>query len=224
MTEQNDNQQNPAANPEATPKRHPKARHVSNEFRHHVPTNSRGATDPRTGKLATRSEAKRKRALAAIAQVPTLTAGAEAAGISRSTLAVWIQDDPEFRAEVEAAIASAVDRLEAHAFSRAQGHDGKSPSDLLTIFLMKGHRHQYRDRIEHQHTGEIRHEIVIDLVPAPAALPAGAVVIDAVLADPTEKYLPAPRTAPEPERLPPRSLASTLAHEPADSIDTDDDR
>lgn len=92
--------------------------------------------------------------LAALAKTGNVSASARAAGIDRATHYKWLHIDAEYAAAVEIAIDDAVDVLEAVARQRAI-----HGSDLLLIFLLKGHRpEKYRDRYEVKHDGRLRVE------------------------------------------------------------------
>lgn len=57
--------------------------------------------------------------LEALSHVPVLAHAAKAAGVQRSTIWRAMQDDPEFKAQVDEAMEAGVDRAEQEAFRRA---------------------------------------------------------------------------------------------------------
>lgn len=113
---------------------------------------ARRATDPKPAFLS------------ALAESGNVKLACQAARVSRSTVYEWRGEDPEFAAAWEAALAEAVESLEAEAYRRAvkgtlkpvfQGGKlaGKvrEYSDTLLIFLMKGAAPQkYRDTLKHE--------------------------------------------------------------------------
>ena len=73
----------------------------------------------------------------------------KAAGIGRTTVYAWRQDDDEFAKAWDAALADAADVLEASAYQRALEGD-----TTLTIFLLKGAMpDKYRERTSTELTG-----------------------------------------------------------------------
>ena len=60
---------------------------------------------------------------------------ATAAGVGRSTAYLWRQEDPEFAAKWDEAVAEGIDRLESEAYRRAV-----AGSDKLLIFLLERRR------------------------------------------------------------------------------------
>jgi len=93
-----------------------------------------------------RTNKKREIILKALADMPVIGRACEKAAIGRRSYYEWIEDDKEFKAETEAAIERGVDRLEEAGYERATRK--KNPSDTLLIFLLKGHRKKYSDRVE----------------------------------------------------------------------------
>ena len=87
--------------------------------------------------------------LAALRKRPSVAAAATAAGISRRNAYLARESDPAFAAEWDSVLQSAVDELEAVAFSRAA--DG---SDAVMTFLLKCHRPQvYNPPDRREHSG-----------------------------------------------------------------------
>lgn len=72
----------------------------------------------------------------------SVTAAAAAVGVNRVTVYHHRDCDAQFAAEWDAAIESGTDKLEDEAVRRAL-----KVSDTLLIFLLKGRRIQYRDRV-----------------------------------------------------------------------------
>lgn len=71
-----------------------------------------------------------------------VTRSAKRAGMGRSAVYDWRQDDDDFARAWDEAIEAAADRLEQVAFRRAT--TGKS--DRMLEILLKGHRPKYRDK------------------------------------------------------------------------------
>ena len=106
-----------------------------------------------------------------------VSASARVAGYQRRTLYGWREQDAEFKAAWEDAAEQGVDGLEEEARRRA--HDGveepvfyrgekvgavRKYSDLLLIFLLKGHRpEKYRERSEQVVKGKVEHAHTVDL-------------------------------------------------------------
>jgi hypothetical protein len=87
------------------------------------------------GRRTIRTAKNRRKVLAALAEGWSVHAAAERTGIGYTSLFEWRQADPEFAAEVEAAMEAATDLLEDEARRRAMDQ-----SDLLLIFLLKARR------------------------------------------------------------------------------------
>ena len=88
--------------------------------------------------------------LRAVAGGATISAAAQAAGISRRTAYQWRNRYSTFAAAWDDALETGTDRLEEEAVRRALGG-----SDTLLIFLLKARRpHIYRERMDMQHTLE----------------------------------------------------------------------
>lgn len=114
--------------------------------------------------------------LAALAASGNITAACAEAGVNRDTFYERRKRDPEFRRAVRASFGVATDALEAEARRRAlEGcerpvfHAGEEVgrireySDTLMIFLLKAHRpRKFRERFEHQHKGQVRHEHALE--------------------------------------------------------------
>jgi hypothetical protein len=80
--------------------------------------------------------------LTALRQSPNISRAADAAGLSRQAAYKARDADPEFAADWDDALGTALDKLEGVAYDRAIGE-----SDTLAIFLLKSHRPQiYGDR------------------------------------------------------------------------------
>jgi hypothetical protein len=88
-----------------------------------------------------RTVKKRNAFLTALAAGNSVTAAAAAAGIGRTAVYDWRDDDSEFAAAWDAAAEESTDLLEEEARRRAL-----SASDVLLIFLLKARRpHIYRE-------------------------------------------------------------------------------
>ena len=81
--------------------------------------------------------------LEALATKLSVTTAAKAAGVDRVTAYRWRESDEAFAEAWDAAKESAIDTLETSLFERAVAKD-----TIAAIFMLKGHRHQYRDRQE----------------------------------------------------------------------------
>jgi hypothetical protein len=114
---------------------------------------------------------KRSRVLDELRRVPVIGYAARRAGSSPAALYRLRKRSPAFDSQVRAALREGIDRLEAETFAEAMLPSEKgNPRHLLKMFVLKAHRPKYRDTV--QITGSVRHEIVVDLVPA---LAVGAV-------------------------------------------------
>jgi hypothetical protein len=87
-----------------------------------------------------RTKQKARRVLDILREGGTIKEACDAVHMSRSTLHEWRTDDPEFAAEVEAAIEDGTDVLAGIARDRA-----KEKSDLLLMFILKKRDPSYRD-------------------------------------------------------------------------------
>lgn len=106
---------------------------------------------------------------------------AKAAAIGRTTAYRWRADEPEFAAQWDEAIETAIDAMEREAHRRAFvgvkkpiiGRVGKDEdgiithvneySDGLATLLLKAHRpEKYRERTDVQHSGSVQIEYVND--------------------------------------------------------------
>jgi hypothetical protein len=86
---------------------------------------------------------EKKRAFCEILQAgQSVTAAAAAIKVRRQTCYLHRESDAEFAAEWDAALESGTDKLEDEAVRRAL-----KVSDTLLIFLLKGRRPKYRDRL-----------------------------------------------------------------------------
>jgi hypothetical protein len=91
----------------------------------------------------------KERFLAALPKVGTVMAAARAAGVGRSTVYGWRDEDPDFAAAMDEADEAATQELERVAIARA-----KRKSDPLMALLLKAKRPEvYRERSEVKHTG-----------------------------------------------------------------------
>jgi len=97
---------------------------------------------------------RKARFLEAVRRHLELSAAARETGIDRKTAYRWREQDPEFARAVEEAGKEAIGELVASAHERALNKPdpvtGKRPYDertaaLLTMFLVKGHRPEYKD-------------------------------------------------------------------------------
>jgi hypothetical protein len=75
----------------------------------------------------------KRRMLEALALGMSPTHAANAAGIGRSTAYLWRQEDPEFAAKWDEAVADGIDCLEDEAYRRAMAY-----SDKLLMFFSRG--------------------------------------------------------------------------------------
>lgn len=117
----------------------------------------------------TRGEWK-KAFLATYRRTGIIGTSAEKAGVTRQGVDKARRTDKKFDAECLAAKEDAADFLETHALRRCM--DAEKPSDLLTIFLLKGMRpHVYRENHRLEHTGPDGAPIV------PASTMTGAVIL-----------------------------------------------
>lgn len=74
--------------------------------------------------------------------------------IDRSTLYVWMAEDAEFKARVDAAQAMGIDAVEDGLLESATDRD-----TTAAIFALKSWRpERYRETTEHKHAGAIRHD------------------------------------------------------------------
>jgi hypothetical protein len=95
-----------------------------------------------------RTPEKGDKLLAKLAQGYSVTTACQAEGIGRTAYYAWINDDPDFKAQADAAIEAGTDKLEDVARQRAM-----KQSDTLLIFLLKGRRpEKFKDRVENRHT------------------------------------------------------------------------
>jgi len=102
---------------------------------------------------------QKKRYLAAVGRVGTLTAGCKAARVSPHTVYQWRELDDAFVFAEREARNRCADELEAVVYRRA-----KNRSDILAIFLLKGMRpEKYRDRIGVEHSGSIGTDNELDV-------------------------------------------------------------
>lgn len=120
------------------------------------------------------SARKRKKFIAALEQLPNVTRACAAAGVSKQTAYTARNVDPDFRDAWDKALSNGIEQAEDELFRRAvEGveepvfYEGKRVdvvrkySDLLLIFLLKGHKpEKYRDNynvtvsanVNHTHT------------------------------------------------------------------------
>lgn len=76
----------------------------------------------------------------------------KAAGVPRSTVYLWREQDPEFARAMEEAKEVAIESLEAEAIRRATNAD--DASDLLLMFMLKAARpEKYRENQRVEHVG-----------------------------------------------------------------------
>jgi transposase-like protein len=98
-----------------------------------------------------RTEEKRTLVLRALVAGYSLTKAAEAAGIARSALHRWKDEDPEFQEEILDAIEAGTDRLEDEALRRAL-----DSSDTMLIFTLKARRREkWGDKQQIDHKGDL---------------------------------------------------------------------
>ena len=106
-------------------------------------------TRKRTAKNPNDRPARKKAFLEELRQKYSVYHACKAAGIGRTTVYAWRQDDAEFAKAWDAALADAADVLEASAYQRALEGD-----TTLTIFLLKGAKpDKYKERTSTELTG-----------------------------------------------------------------------
>ena len=107
--------------------------------------------------------------LVALTETASVTASCEVAGIGRTAVYEWRDQDPDFRDQWEAALELGTDALEDEAVRRArEGTDepvfyqgqqcGKvrKYSDVLLIVMLKARRgHKFRDQSSVEHSGNV---------------------------------------------------------------------
>lgn len=99
-----------------------------------------------------RTDENRMRVLRALASGGSYTLAAQAAGIARSAVFDWKNDDEEFNAQCLDAIEQGTDRLEDVAIERAVSGN----SDTMLIFTLKGRRRdKWGDRQQVEHSGNV---------------------------------------------------------------------
>lgn len=117
---------------------------------------------------------KKRAFLESFSMLGSITAAAEAAEIHRTLHYKWLEDDADYRDAFGRASELAGDYLESKAIERAtEGweepvwHQGQQVgavrkfSNTLLIFLLKGAKpEKYKDRIQQQHTGDVKIEWV----------------------------------------------------------------
>ena len=88
-------------------------------------------------------EERKKLIIERYMELGTLSEAAKSIGIDRRTPYEWMERDPEFTEAYLRAKEIVADKLEDHAMKRA--YEG---SDILTMFLLKGHRPwKYSDNV-----------------------------------------------------------------------------
>lgn len=80
-----------------------------------------------------------------------VTEACRAAGIGRSTVYRWREENPAFASAWAEAEEIAADKLEQLAWERAESGE----SDRMLEILLKGHRPKYRDKQQIEHTGTV---------------------------------------------------------------------
>lgn len=116
----------------------------------------------RPGQHLSAAESTRAKAtfLKAFASMPNVSTACKRAKISRETAYEWREQDLDFAADWDAAAEASCDALEDVARQRAI-----ETSDTLLIFLLKAHRPLlYRERVEQQHSGEVKQTLTIRIV------------------------------------------------------------
>lgn len=99
-----------------------------------------------------RTDENRQRILKALARGGSYSLAADAAGLGRTALHAWLNDDEAFKAECLDAIEQGTDRLEDEAVRRAV----EGNSDTMLIFMLKGRRRdKWGDKQTITHSGEI---------------------------------------------------------------------
>ena len=101
---------------------------------------------------------KRERFCGILADGSSVTAAAEAIGISRASLYNAREIDPDFAAAWNDAVERGTDTLEDEAVKRA-----RNSSDTLLIFLLKGRRpEKFKERFVAEHSGKIAVQLSAD--------------------------------------------------------------
>ena len=105
--------------------------------------------------------ARKKAFLEELRQKYSVYHACKAAGIGRTTVYAWRQDDEEFAKAWDAALADAADVLEASAYQRALEGD-----TTLTIFLLKGAMpDKYKERTSTELTGAGGKPLTVTFIP-----------------------------------------------------------
>lgn len=110
--------------------------------------------------MAQRAPQVRKRqdlVLDAFIKTGTILGAARRTGISRETIRLWRKNDEAFEKRFLDAELDITETLETKGM--AQAMDGDT---TLLIFFLKARRPKvYRDRIEHEHKGEVKQRLVL---------------------------------------------------------------
>lgn len=105
----------------------------------------------------------RERFLNVLADSCNVSAACRAAGVARSAMYEWRDEDPEFAAAWREAEEQAADELEQVAWDRARS----GLSDRMLEILLKAHRPKYREKQAIEHTGKNGAPITIIELVAP---------------------------------------------------------
>ena len=119
------------------------------------------ATRKRTAKNPNTRTVRKKAFLEELRQRYSVYHACKEAGIGRTTVYAWRQDDEEFAKAWDAALADAADVLEASAYQRALEGD-----TTLTIFLLKGAKpDKYKERTSTELTGAGGKPLTVAFIP-----------------------------------------------------------
>jgi hypothetical protein len=80
--------------------------------------------------------------IAALVETHTVYVAAHRAGVNKVTAYRWYESDPDFAKAWEEALEDSTDELESCLYERAKEKD-----TLAAIFLLKGYRPKFRDRV-----------------------------------------------------------------------------
>lgn len=112
--------------------------------------------------------AKREAFLDAYRRTGTIKAACELTQLTRSRVAIWRKDDPEFALAFDTAVVEYTEHLERIVHQRAE-----DKSDILLMFALKKRDPSYRENFKMEHSGEVAIRVIRydDPAPAPAAPP-----------------------------------------------------
>jgi L-rhamnose mutarotase len=102
---------------------------------------------------------KKEKFLKSLSEWPNITKAAKSAGISRQTIYLTRESDPEFAKAMDKARQMGIDSLEDDSFNRTR------KSDLMRIFMLKGNKpDKYKDRVEQENKGAVNVVFEMNLV------------------------------------------------------------